>query len=95
MHLNHSLHQDEVCAIPIETIITNLHVMCLMFILIYNFLYRYCTYFILMERMVEVHEALQLMVVNPEWGQWSRSKSSEGKAVRQRILDESWWSTMK
>jgi len=48
-----------------------------------------------MERMIEVYEALQLMVVNPEWGRWSHSKSTEGKAVRQRILDESWWSTMK
>jgi hypothetical protein len=48
-----------------------------------------------MERMIEVYEALQLMVVNPEWGRWSHSKSAEGKAVKQRILDEGWWSTMR
>ncbi|XP_059064530.1 uncharacterized protein LOC131856678 [Cryptomeria japonica] len=56
---------------------------------------RYATYFILLERMLEVHDPLQLMVVNPEWGRWRESNSTGGKSVKQKILDDNWWSTVR
>ena len=56
---------------------------------------RYASYFILLERMLEVQEALQLMMVNVEWGRWQESSTAEGKRVKQKILDDDWWSTMR
>ncbi|XP_057840716.2 uncharacterized protein LOC131050532 [Cryptomeria japonica] len=35
------------------------------------------------------------MVVNPEWGRWRESNSIGGKSVKQKILDDNWWSTMR
>ncbi|XP_059076562.1 uncharacterized protein LOC131039617 [Cryptomeria japonica] len=56
---------------------------------------RYASYFILLERMLEVHDPLQLMVVNPEWTRWRESNSTEGKSTKQKILDDNWWSTVR
>ena len=36
---------------------------------------RYATYFILLQRMVEVHASLQATIVSQEWNAWSESKS--------------------
>ncbi|KAH9293455.1 hypothetical protein KI387_041340, partial [Taxus chinensis] len=56
---------------------------------------RYASYFILLERMLEVQEALQLMMVNQEWGRWPEANTSEGKGVKQKILDDDWWTTVR
>ncbi|KAH9289309.1 hypothetical protein KI387_033426, partial [Taxus chinensis] len=56
---------------------------------------RYANYFILLERMLEVQEALQLMMVNQEWGRWLETNTSEGKGVKQKILDDDWWTTVR
>lgn len=52
---------------------------------------RYASYFILLERMLEVQEALQLMMGNSEWTRWSMASSEEGRSIKQKILDDNWW----
>lgn len=52
---------------------------------------RYATYFILLQRMIEVQEALQSMVVCVEWKRWPESQTQEGKRLRDKVLDENWW----
>ena len=52
---------------------------------------RYASYFLLLERMLEVQPALQAMVVTPEWSRWAESKTDEGKKIRVQILDNDWW----
>ena len=56
---------------------------------------RCASYNILLERMIEVHEALQQMVVNSQWNRWPITKTIEEKAIKQRILDDTWWSIVK
>ena len=56
---------------------------------------RYASYFILLERMLEVQEALQYMVVNAEWNRWHESSKPNERLVRRKILDENWWTTMR
>ena len=56
---------------------------------------RYASYFILLERMLEVQEALQSMVVNAEWNRWHESSTSDGRLVKRRMLDENRWTTMR
>jgi len=52
---------------------------------------RYASYFLLLERMLEVQPALQAMVVSPDWNRWTESKTEEGKKIRLQILDNDWW----
>lgn len=52
---------------------------------------RYASYFLLLERMLEVHEPLQSLVVSSEWGRWSESKTESGKKVKLQVLDNDWW----
>jgi len=52
---------------------------------------RYATHFILLQRMIEVHASLQATVVSQEWNAWSQSKSTQGKKIRDMLLDEDWW----
>ena len=52
---------------------------------------RYASYFLLLERMLEVQPALQAMVVTLEWSRWAESKTDEGKKIRVQILDNDWW----
>lgn len=52
---------------------------------------RYASYFLLLERMIEVQAPLQSLVVSSEWGRWSESKSDTGKKVRLQVLDNDWW----
>jgi hypothetical protein len=52
---------------------------------------RYASYFLLLERMLEVQSALQAMVVTSEWSRWAKSKTNEGKKIRVQILDNDWW----
>jgi hypothetical protein len=53
---------------------------------------RYATYFILLQRMVEVHTSLQAIVVAQEWNAWPESKSAQAKKIRDMLLNEDWWS---
>jgi hypothetical protein len=53
---------------------------------------RYATYFILLQRMIEVHASLQATIVSQEWNAWSQSNSSQAKKLRDMFLDEDWWS---
>jgi hypothetical protein len=52
---------------------------------------RYASYFLLLERMLEVQSTLQAMVVTPDWSRWAESKIDEGKKIRLQILDNDWW----
>ena len=52
---------------------------------------RYASYYLLLDRMLEVKPALQAMVVTPDWNRWTGSKTNEGKKVRLQILDDDWW----
>ena len=52
---------------------------------------RYASYFLLLERMLEIQPALQAMVVTPDWNRWTESKTEEGKRIRLQILDNDWW----
>ena len=56
---------------------------------------RYATYFILLERMIEVQDALQSMVVCTEWKRWPESRTEEGKKIRDKVLDDTWWTQAK
>ena len=56
---------------------------------------RYATYFILLERMVEVYAPLQATVVAEEWNSWSESKSSQAKKIKDMLLNEDWWCECK
>ena len=52
---------------------------------------RYASYYLLLDRMLEVWPALQAMVVTPDWNRWTGSKTNEGKKVRLQVLDDDWW----
>ena len=52
---------------------------------------RYASYFLLLERMLEVQAPLQALVVSPEWARWSESKTDMAKKVRTQVLDNDWW----
>ena len=52
---------------------------------------RYATYFILLERMVEVFASLQATVVSQEWNAWTESKSPQAKQIRDMLLSDDWW----
>ena len=52
---------------------------------------RYATYFIFLERMVEVYSSLQVTVVSLEWNAWNESKSPQAKKIREMLLNEDWW----
>jgi hypothetical protein len=52
---------------------------------------RYASYFLLLERMLEVQPTLQAMVVTPEWSRWAESKTDDGKKIKVQILDNDWW----
>lgn len=51
---------------------------------------RYATYFILLERMVDVYASLQATVVSSEWNAWNESKSPQAKKIRE-MLNGDWW----
>lgn len=42
--------------------------------------------------MVEVHASLQAIVVSQERNEWSKSKSMQAKKIREKILNDDWWS---
>jgi hypothetical protein len=42
---------------------------------------RYASYFLLLERMLEVQQALQAMIATPEWSRWAESKKDEGATL--------------
>jgi hypothetical protein len=52
---------------------------------------RYASYYLLLERMLEVQSALQAMVVTLNWNRWTESKTNEGKKIKLWILDNDWW----
>ena len=52
---------------------------------------RYATYFILLNRMLEVQQALKSIVISSEWTAWGESKIDQGKKVRQMLLNDDWW----
>lgn len=52
---------------------------------------RYATYFILLERIVEVYASLQAIVVSSECNAWNESKSPQAKKIREMLLNEDWW----
>ena len=56
---------------------------------------RYATYFILLERMVEVQASIQATIVSQEWNAWAESKSAQGKKLREMLLSEEWWTECK
>lgn len=56
---------------------------------------RYTTYFLLLERMLEVENALQSMVVTPAWRKWPESQTEEGKRPRDKVLDSHWWDDVR
>jgi hypothetical protein len=56
---------------------------------------RYATYFILLDRMLEVQRALKATVISSEWSTWGESKTDQGKKVRQMLLNDDWWVDVK
>lgn len=52
---------------------------------------RYASYFLLLERMIEVQAPLQSLVVSSEWGRRSESKTDMERKVRLQGLDNDWW----
>ena len=52
---------------------------------------RYASYFLLLERMLEIQPTLQAMVVTPDWNRWTESKTEEGRRIRLQISDNDWW----
>lgn len=48
---------------------------------------RYASYFILLERMLEVQGALQSMVVNAEWVRWHEASTTKA-SMKQKIIDD-------
>ncbi len=55
----------------------------------------YATYFILLDRMLEVQHALKATVIGTEWSTWSESKTDQGKKVSRMLLNDDWWIEMK
>lgn len=45
----------------------------------------------LLERVVEVHYALQAMVVCTKWKRWLDSETEEAKKIRNIESNENWW----
>jgi len=56
---------------------------------------RYATYFILLDRMLEVEQALKATVISAEWSTWGESRTDQGKKVRNMLLDDDWWANVK
>jgi hypothetical protein len=52
---------------------------------------RYTSYFLLLERTLEVQSTLLAMVVTMDWNRWTKSKTDERKNIRLWILDNDWW----
>ena len=40
---------------------------------------------------MEVHQALQAMVIDPLWESWRTSTSNRGQKIKSIILDDAWW----
>lgn len=49
---------------------------------------KYASYYILLERMIELQEPLQLMVMTLEWNQWPKSKTEQGKRVKETVKSD-------
>jgi hypothetical protein len=56
---------------------------------------RYASYFILLERMLELQEPLQLMVMTNEWNRWDGSRSEQGMRVKDIVKSDVFWSDAK
>ena len=56
---------------------------------------RCASYYILLERMIELQEPLQLMVMTQEWNRWPKSKTEQGKRVKETVKSDQFWSDTK
>jgi hypothetical protein len=58
---------------------------------------RFATNFIMLDRMLEVKEALQELVVGREWREWNRKSnhSDDGDEVRDCVLRSGFWKNME
>ncbi|KAH9291987.1 hypothetical protein KI387_042831, partial [Taxus chinensis] len=56
---------------------------------------RFASYFILLERMSELQEPLQIMIMTQDWTRWRESKTDQGKKVKEVVLRETFWVDMK
>ncbi|XP_059072621.1 uncharacterized protein LOC131873636 [Cryptomeria japonica] len=56
---------------------------------------RYASYFILLERMIELQEALQLMVMTNEWNRWAEAKTEQGRRVKEIVKSDVFWTDTK
>ena len=54
----------------------------------------YASYYILLERMIELQEPLQLMVMMNEWNRWNGSKT-EVLRVKEIVKSNQFWSDAK
>ncbi|KAH9329297.1 hypothetical protein KI387_001405 [Taxus chinensis] len=52
---------------------------------------RFASYFILLDRMAELQESLQCMVMTSEWSRWDGSKTEQGKKVKAIVVNETFW----
>ncbi len=56
---------------------------------------QYASYFILLERMLELQEPLQLIVMMNEWNRWDGSRSEQGMRVKDIVKSDVFWSDAK
>jgi len=58
---------------------------------------RFATNFIMLDRMLEVREALQELVVGQEWKEWNgkSNHSDDGDEVRDRVLRSGFWKNVE
>ena len=56
---------------------------------------RYASYYILLERMIELQEPLQLMVMTQEWNRWPESRTEQEKRVKKTVKSDQFWSDAK
>ena len=49
---------------------------------------QYASYFILLERMIELQEPLQLMVMTNEWNRWDGSRTEQGFRVKEILKSD-------
>ncbi|XP_059075352.1 uncharacterized protein LOC131875288 [Cryptomeria japonica] len=56
---------------------------------------RYASHFILLERMLELQEPLQLMVMTTKWNRWPESKTQQGLRVKEVVKNDLFWTDAK
>jgi hypothetical protein len=58
---------------------------------------RFATNFIMLDRMLEVKEALQELVIGREWREWNRKSnhSNDGDEVRDCVLRSGFWKNLE